>query len=238
MSYIYSKNSVRECILNNKNIKCIYVNSMNHELVSLAKKKNLTIKVLDNKGLSALAQGGKVQGIVAEVKDYSYSSLDEILAGAKCKEYPLIVMLDSLEDPHNLGAILRTCDAAGVDGVIIGKNRSVRLNDTVAKVSTGAIEYVKVAEVTNLTETIKRLKDEGYWIVGAEYLENSVYYDTLNYDMPTCLVIGSEGKGISALVSKNCDFLVKIPMFGHVNSLNASVSASILIYEIIKNRKR
>ena len=238
MSYIYSKNSVRECILNNKNIKCIYVNSMDHELVSLAKKKNLTIKVLDNKGLSALAQGGKVQGIVAEVKDYSYSSLDEILAGAKCKEYPLIVMLDSLEDPHNLGAILRTCDAAGVDGVIIGKNRSVRLNDTVAKVSTGAIEYVKVAEVTNLTETIKRLKDEGYWIVGAEYLENSVYYDTLNYDMPTCLVIGSEGKGISALVSKNCDFLVKIPMCGHVNSLNASVSASILIYEIIKNRKR
>lgn len=238
MSYIYSKNSVRECILNNKSIKCIYVNSMDHELVSLAKKKNLTIKVLDNKGLSALAQGGKVQGIVAEVKDYSYSSLDEILAGAKCKEYPLIVMLDSLEDPHNLGAILRTCDAAGVDGVIIGKNRSVRLNDTVAKVSTGAIEYVKVAEVTNLTETIKRLKDEGYWIVGAEYLENSVYYDTLNYDMPTCLVIGSEGKGISALVSKNCDFLVKIPMFGHVNSLNASVSASILIYEIIKNRKR
>ena len=238
MSYIYSKNSVRECILNNKNIKCIYVNSMDHELVSLAKKKNLTIKVLDNKGLSALAQGGKVQGIVAEVKDYSYSSLDEILAGAKDKEYPLIVMLDSLEDPHNLGAILRTCDAAGVDGVIIGKNRSVRLNDTVAKVSTGAIEYVKVAEVTNLTETIKKLKEEGYWIVGAEYLENSVYYDTLNYDMPTCLVIGSEGKGISALVSKNCDFLVKIPMFGHVNSLNASVSASILIYEIIKNRKR
>ena len=238
MSYIYSKNSVRECILNNKNIKCIYVNSMDHELVSLAKKKNLTIKVLDNKSLSSLAQGGKVQGIVAEVKDYSYSSLDEILKCAKCKEYPLIVMLDSLEDPHNLGAILRTCDAAGVDGVIIGKNRSVRLNDTVAKVSTGAIEYVKVAEVTNLTETIKKLKEEGYWIVGAEYLENSVYYDTLNYDMSTCLVIGSEGKGISALVAKNCDFLVKIPMFGHVNSLNASVSASILIYEIIKNRKR
>ena len=238
MSYIYSKNSVRECILNNKSIKCIYVNSMDHELVDLAKKKNITIKVMDNKQLSKLAQGGKVQGIVAEVKDYSYSSLNEILEDAKKKTYPLIVMLDGLEDPHNLGAILRTCDAAGVDGVIIGKNRSVRLNDTVAKVSTGAIEYVKVAEVTNLTETIKKLKDEGYWIVGAEYLENSVYFDTLSYDMPTCLVIGSEGKGISALVIKNCDFLVKIPMFGHVNSLNASVSASILIYEIIKHQKR
>ena len=233
MPYIYSKNSVRECILNNKNIKCIYVNSLEHELVSLVKSKNLNIKVVDNKQLSKMASG-KAQGIVAEIEsDYSYSSLQEILDGVHSK-YPLIVMLDGLEDPHNLGAILRTCDAASVDGVIIGKNRSVRLNDTVARVSTGAIEYVKVAEVTNLTETIKKLKTLGYWIVGAEYRDYSVNYTDLKYDMPICLVIGSEGKGISELVTKNCDFLVKIPMYGHINSLNASVSASILIYEIIK----
>ena len=150
----------------------------------------------------------------------------------------VIVMLDSLEDPHNLGAILRTCDAAGVDGVIIGKNRSVRLNDTVAKVSTGAIDYVKVVEVTNLTNTIKDLKKKGYWIVGAEAIDESKYYDQMKYDMPTCLVVGSEGKGISDLVRKNCDFLVKIPMLGHVNSLNASVSCSILIYEIIKYHEK
>ena len=130
--------------------------------------------------------------------------------------------------------LLRTCDAAKVDGVIIGKNRSVRLNDTVARVSTGAIEYVKVCEVTNLTETIKKLKKLGYWIVGAEYRDTSVDYRSIKYDMPVCLVIGSEGKGISQLVTKNCDYLVKIPMFGHVNSLNASVSGSILIYEILK----
>ena len=145
-------------------------------------------------------------------------------------------MLDSLEDPHNLGAILRTCDASGVDGVIIGKNRSVRLNNTVAKVSTGAIEYVKVAEVTNLNNTIKYLKKQGYWIVGAEATDESILYNKMKYDMPICLVIGSEGKGLSRLVRENCDYLIKIPMVGHVNSLNASVSCSILVYEIIKYR--
>lgn len=237
MAYVYSKNSVRECILNNKNIKCVYVNNMNHELVNLAKQKHLTIKVVDNNELSKMASG-KTQGIVCEIaNEYSYSSLNEILDNAH-KEYPLIVMLDSLEDPHNLGAILRTCDAAKVDGVIIGKNRSVRLNDTVARVSTGAIEYVPVAEVTNLTDTIKKLKDKGYWVVGAEFTSKSVDYTSIKYDMPVCLVVGSEGKGISELVTKNCDFLVKIPMYGHVNSLNASVSCSILIYEILKYHKK
>jgi len=179
--------------------------------------------------------GNNHQGVALEVNDYSYVSVDDIIKETKLK-YPFIIMLDGLEDPHNLGAILRTCDAAGVDGVIIGKNRSVRLNSTVAKVSTGAIEYVKVAEVTNLTNTIKYLKTKGFWIVGAEACEKSVLYTEVKYDMPVCLVIGSEGKGVSRLVSENCDYLVKIPMVGHVNSLNASVSCAILIYEIIKNR--
>lgn len=238
MSLIYSKNSVRECILNNKSVKCIYVNSKDHELVSLAKERHINIKVVDNKQLEKMANNsGKVQGIIAEIDDYSYYSLEDIINNAH-KEYPLIVMLDSLEDPHNLGAILRTCDAAGADGVIIAKNRSVKLNDTVARVSTGAIEYVKVAQVTNLTETINKLKDKGYWVVGAEYRDYSVDYTSIKYDMPVCLVIGNEGKGISKLVAENCDYLVKIPMFGHVDSLNASVSASILIYEIIKYHKK
>ena len=127
-------------------------------------------------------------------------------------------------------------DAAGVDGVIIGKNRSVRLNDTVAKVSTGAIDYVKVVEVTNLTNTLKELKKKGYWIVGAEALEDSKYYDQMKYDMPVCLVVGSEGKGISELVRKNCDFLVKIPMMGKITSLNASVSGGIVMFEALKQR--
>ena len=232
--YIYGKNTVKAALQNNKKILKLYVIKNNVEFVDLAIKNKIEYKVVENSFLNKLVDGNH-QGVVLEIEGYSYVTVDEIICESKLK-YPFIVMLDGLEDPHNLGAILRTCDASGVDGVIVGKNRSVRLNSTVAKVSTGAIEYVKVAEVTNLTNTIKYLKTKGYWIVGAEACEKSVLYTDIKYDMPVCLVIGSEGKGISRLVSENCDFLVKIPMVGHVNSLNASVSCSILIYEIIKNR--
>ena len=232
--YIYGKNTVKAALLNNKRIIKLYVSKNNDEFITFAIKNKIEYKLVDNIFLNKLVDGNH-QGVVLEIEGYSYATIDEIVNTSKLK-YPFIVMLDGLEDPHNLGAILRTCDASGVDGVIIGKNRSVRLNSTVAKVSTGAIEYVKVAEVTNLTNTIKFLKTKGYWIVGAEACDKSVLYTDIKYDMPVCLVIGSEGKGISRLVSENCDFLVKIPMVGHVNSLNASVSCSILIYEIIKNR--
>ena len=232
--YIYGKNTVKAALLNNKRIIKLYVSKNNDEFITFAIKNKIEYKLVDNIFLNKLVDGNH-QGVGLEIEGYSYATIDEIVNTSKLK-YPFIVMLDGLEDPHNLGAILRTCDASGVDGVIIGKNRSVRLNSTVAKVSTGAIEYVKVAEVTNLTNTIKFLKTKGYWIVGAEACDKSVLYTDIKYDMPVCLVIGSEGKGISRLVSENCDFLVKIPMVGHVNSLNASVSCSILIYEIIKNR--
>lgn len=232
--YIYGKNTVREAITVNKRITMLYATKNNQDIINLAKENKIDYKIVDNNYLNKLVNGNH-QGLVLEMEGYEYSTVEDILENAHSK-YPLIVMLDGLEDPHNLGAILRTCDAAGVDGVIIGKNRSVRLNNTVAKVSTGAIEYVKVAEVTNLTNTIKYLKKQGYWIVGAEATDQSVLYTDVKYDMPVCLVIGSEGKGISRLVTENCDYLVKIPMVGHVNSLNASVSCSILIYEIIKNR--
>ena len=233
--YIYGKNTVKEALLANKKIVKLYVTKNNEDFISLAKKRNINYQVADNGYLNKLVNGNH-QGVILEIEGYTYYSVDEIINSESKLKYPLIVMLDGLEDPHNLGAILRTCDASGVDGVIIGKNRSVKLNSTVAKVSTGAIEYVKVAEVTNLTNTIKYLKEKGYWIVGAEYCDRSVLYTDVKYDMPVCLVIGSEGKGVSRLVADNCDYLVKIPMIGHVNSLNASVSCSILIYEIIKNR--
>ena len=232
MPYVYGKNTVREYILNNKNVLKIIANNKSNDLINLAKSKGISTQIVDNAYLDKLVSG-RHQGIVAQIKDFKYYDLEDITSDMD-KKYPFVVMLDSLEDPHNLGAILRTCDAAGVDGVIIGKNRSVGLNDTVAKVSTGAIDYVKVVQVTNLTNTIKDLKKKGFWIVGAEAMEESKFYDQMKYDMPVCLVVGSEGKGISELVRKNCDFLVKIPMLGHVNSLNASVSCSILIYEIIK----
>ena len=233
--YIYGKNTVKEALLANKKVDKLLVTKNNEDFISLAKKKKIEYQIVDNGFLNKIITGNH-QGVAAEVEEYSYSSLEDIINCDSKLKYPFIVMLDGIEDPHNLGAILRTCDASGVDGVIIGKNRSARLNGTVAKVSTGAIEYVKVAEVTNLTNTIKYLKEQGYWIVGAEACDKSVLYTDIKYDMPVCLVIGSEGKGISRLVTENCDFLVKIPMVGHVNSLNASVSCSILIYEIIKNR--
>ncbi len=232
--YIYGKNTVKEAMLANKRVIKLFVTKNNEEFIKVAQKNKVNYQVVDNGYLNKLVTGNH-QGVVLEIEGYSYSTVEEIIKESKLK-YPFVVMLDGLEDPHNLGAILRTCDAAGVDGVIIGKNRSVKLNSTVAKVSTGAIEYVKVAEVTNLNNTIKYLKGKGYWVVGAEACDESVLYTEVKYDMPVCLVIGSEGKGLSRLVSENCDYLVKIPMVGHVNSLNASVSCSILIYEIIKNR--
>ncbi|MFA6661528.1 MAG: 23S rRNA (guanosine(2251)-2'-O)-methyltransferase RlmB [Bacilli bacterium] len=231
MAYIYSKNNVREAIKNN-NAKEVFCTESNVELINLAKQKGVSLKLVENKDIDRIVGKVKHQGICAKISEYKYATLEEILDNKK--QYPFIVMLDGIEDPHNLGAIMRTCDAAGVDGIIIGKNRSVRLTDTVACVSTGAIEYVKTCAVTNLTNTIRTLKKQGFWIVGAEVSDNSIKYNTMKYDMPVCLVVGSEGHGISSLVKQNCDVLVEIPMQGHVNSLNVSVSCSILIYEIIK----
>lgn len=233
--YIYGKNTVIEALNVNKKIIKLYTTKNNEDIIALSKKKQVEYEIVNNNYLDKMVNGNH-QGVVLEIEGYKYYALEEVINCESKLKYPFLVMLDGLEDPHNLGAILRTCDASGVDGVIIGKNRSVRLNSTVAKVSTGAIEYVKVVEVTNLTNTIKKLKDNGYWIVGAEAGEKSSLYTNINYDMPICLVVGSEGKGISRLVTENCDFLIKIPMVGHVNSLNASVSCGILIYEIIKNR--
>lgn len=233
--YVYGKNTVREVLNNKKRAIKLFSTKSNNELITIAKNNNVKFEIVDNNFLNKIVSGNH-QGVVLEIEGYSYTTVDDIIVNAH-KTYPLIVMLDGIEDPHNLGAILRTCDAGGVDGVIIAKNRCVGLTQTVAKVSTGAIEYVKVAEVTNLTNTIKYLKKMGYWIVGAEARNDSVMYTDVKYDMPTCLIIGSEGKGISRLVIDNCDYLIKIPMVGHVNSLNASVSCSILIYEILKYRK-
>lgn len=232
--YIYGKNAVKEALINNKRIIVLYTPSTNKEFIDLAKTKNVKVKITDINVINKMVTGVH-QGVILEVEDYKYARFEDLLV-SKYK-YPFIIALDGLEDPHNLGAILRTCDASGVDGVIIPKNRSVGLNATVAKVSTGAIEYVKVAEVTNLAQTLKILKDKGYWIVGAEASAKSVDFRSMKYDMPTVLVVGSEGKGISRIVKESCDFLVQIPMVGHVNSLNASVSCSILMYEIMKYRE-
>lgn len=224
-------NVVKAAINSDYKINNLLITDNNQEIINLAKQKNIPFKVVDKEVLNNKIINN--QGVVAEVNDFYLYRLEDII---KKNNKSLIVVLDSLEDPHNLGAILRTADAAGVDGVIIPKNRSVKLNSTVAKVSTGAIFSVKCVEVVNLVATLKKLKEFGYWIVGAEAKEDSQDFTKLKYDMPTVLIIGSEGKGISRLVLEQCDFLVKIPMVGKVNSLNASVSAGILIYEIKKHQ--
>ena len=172
------------------------------------------------------------QGVIAEVDSFPTYRLDEIIK----TENNLIIALDGLEDPHNLGAILRTADAAGVSGVILPKHRSVRLNSTVAKVSTGAIFTVRCVEVTNLVMTLKELKKAGYWVFGAEVSKDSQNYTDIKYNMPVVLVLGSEGQGLSRLVKETCDSLIQIPMLGTINSLNVSVSAGIIVYQIINNQ--
>ena len=231
--FINSKNSIVEVLkTNHKIIKAFVIKDTNQALVKDLNKRNVTIEYLDKLTFSKKFKDAH-QGISLEITDYQYYPLEKALK--ERKENPLYLMLDGISDPHNFGAILRSCDASGVDLVIIPKDRSVSLNETVAKVSTGAIEHVKVAQVTNLNQTIKKLKDEGFWICGTDASGTINYYD-LDCNMPICLIIGSEGEGMHDLVKKNCDFVLSIPMVGHVNSLNASVSTGILLFDIMRKR--
>ncbi|MFC0013900.1 MULTISPECIES: 23S rRNA (guanosine(2251)-2'-O)-methyltransferase RlmB [Allobacillus] len=204
------------------------------ELIQAAKQANIHVQKVPRNKLDQL--GEHHQGVAASVAAYEYIDLEDLLRIPEDKnETPFFVLLDELEDPHNLGSIMRTADAIGVHGIIIPKRRSVQLTQTVAKASTGAIEYVPVARVTNMAQTIERLKEENIWVVGTDASASEDYRQG-TYDMPLALVIGSEGKGISRLVAKKCDWHIKLPMVGHVTSLNASVSASLLMYEVYRKR--
>lgn len=230
---IYGKNTLMETIKQKRKIIKFYLTKENKNLINDLIDSNINIEYMPLSKMNTTFKGNH-QGIVAEVEDYSYAELNDVIKKNKEKD-TVIAMLDGLEDPHNLGAILRTADATGIDAIIIPKNRSVSLNATVAKVSTGAIEYIDVVQVTNLVTTLKELKKQGYWIIGLE-LDGSIDYRKQDYSGKIVVVIGSEGRGISRLVKEECDFCVNIPMYGHVNSLNASVSAAILFYEILRNR--
>ena len=198
-------------------------------IISLIEKNKLNVQIKSKREIDDLCNGVH-QGIILDIPDYQYKTITDVL------DQEVIVLLDHLEDPHNLGAIIRTCEAAGIKAVVIPKDRQVQINSTVMKTSVGTLDNVDIVSVSNLNQTIKVLKDNGFWIVGTA-LENSQDYRTIDYSGKIALVIGNEGKGISDLVAKNCDFLAKIPMYGETNSLNASVAAGIMIYEIIRNRK-
>lgn len=234
--YVYGKNTVSQMLKNGKDFQKLYImeNSHNQDIEGLARKQKIRVEHLSKMEMNRLTDGNH-QGVIGLIDDYKTYSIEEVLQRIPYGKTPLLVLLDGLEDPHNLGAILRTCDAVGCDGVILRKNRSVTLNSTVAKVSCGAIDTVPVAEVNNLTETIKMLKKQGYWVVGADNNE-AKDYRAVDYNMPLVLVIGSEGFGISRLVRENLDYSVVLPMVGEMSSLNASVATGIMLYEIYSQR--
>ncbi len=234
VNLIYGKNPVIEAINAKKAIKVFLVNNFNDQkILSLLKNNKVPFSFVSSNEMDKMANGVH-QGIAAELKPYQTVSLEEIIDKAKKKEKKIIVMLDGIEDPHNLGAILRSADVFEASGIILPKHNSVSLNATVAKTSAGAINYVPVAVVNNLNQAIATLKEEGYWIVSTDG-SATISYSSIKYDFPVVVVIGSEGKGVSSLVLKNSDYIVKIPQFGHVNSLNASVAAGILLAEVHKS---
>ena len=227
---VYGKNSCEEILKQGKDIKRVYLerNFKDKVITSLIEKLKIKPVFLTKYELDEMTLGNH-QGVAVDVLEFKYADIDEII-----KENGFIVMLDHLEDTHNFGAIIRTCEAAGVDGIIIPKDRSVSVNSTVMKTSSGAAVNVKICMVTNLAQTINYLKEKGYWIYASSM--DGTSYTSEDYKTSTCIIIGNEGKGVSELVRKSADFIVSSPMIGKINSLNASVAAGIFIYEVVRQR--
>ena len=231
--YVYGRNVAKDLLKTPEKIKRIILqdNFNDKELISMIQNANLKVEYKRKHELDDLS-GGVHQGIILSIPDYQYHDLDTVLNSNE----EVIVILDHIEDPHNFGAIIRTCEAAGIKSIIIPKDRQVQVNATVMKTSVGTVDSMNIVSVSNIANSIDTLKKAGYWIVGTA-LDNSVDYREVDYSGKIAIIIGNEGSGISNLVSKKCDYLVKIPMYGNTNSLNASVAAGIMIYEVIRNRK-
>lgn len=234
--YIYGRNTVLSALKEHK-VKSVYIceNFSFDPILKELDKQSIEKTIVKKQELDRLAKGGNHQSIIGVVDDYKYTALNTLIENASKSKYPLLVILDGVQDPHNLGAIMRSCDAFGADGIIIKKHGQVAVNSTVAKTSTGAIDYVPVCMVTNLVQTIKTLKENGYWIVSSDASAKLNYCD-VDYKCPIAIVVGSEGEGISRLVLENSDFITKIEMIGHINSLNASVAAAVYLAQIFNNR--
>lgn len=239
---IFGTNPVFEALNSGREIdKILILEGARHsrlgQIISLAKKRGVHYSTVSRKKLDELSENGNHQGVLAFAAAHEYSSVEDILDSAKALgEDPFVVIAEGLSDPHNLGSIIRSANAAGAHGVIIPKNRSVGLTGTVAKVSAGALEYTPVARVTNISAVIDKLKKAGLWIAGTDLEGKEMHYEA-DLTGPIAVVIGSEGEGISRLVCEKCDFLVKIPMLGQAESLNASVAAGVLMYEIVRQRE-
>ena len=238
---IEGRNAVLELLESGKDINKVFVEKGEkhgsiHKIIAIAKERRIIIVEKEKRQMQEMAQNQNYQGVIAIVPPFEYCEIEDILEEAENKnEDPFVLILDGIEDPHNLGSIIRTAETAGVHGIIIPKRRAAAVNSTVAKTSAGAVEYMKIARVTNISDAIDKLKRAGLWICGTDINTEKYYY---NQDLtgPIGIVIGNEGSGMSEKVRKNCDFLVKIPMKGKVTSLNASVSTGIVIYEALKQR--
>lgn len=234
------KNAVAEALAAGRGINTLYLVDGMHgsaagKLIELAKTKGVPYRTISREKLDSLAQGIRHQGVLAIAAPVRYVEVDEILSRAEEKgDVPFLMLLDELEDPHNLGALLRTADAVGIHGILIPKRRSVPLNATVAKTSAGAIEHVPVARIGNVAQTVRRLKEKGLWVIGADMTGEVAWKADLTG--PTLLIVGNEGYGMSRLTRELCDIVVKLPMHGKINSLNASVAGGVLAYEILRQR--
>lgn len=238
---IIGRNAVMEVLKSDRTIESLYIANGHMEgsikaIINIAREKGLVLKEVDRKKLDSMSEGTNHQGVIAQVTPFKYCEIPDMLNLAKKrKQDPFIVILDEIEDPHNLGSIIRTAELCGAHGIIIPKRRNVGITSTVYKCSVGAIEHMRIAKVTNINSAIDELKKEGLWIYGADIAGDEYSYE-VNFGGPCAVVIGSEGRGISKLTLKKCDKLVKIPMIGKINSLNASVAGGIMMYEILKGR--
>ena len=236
---IKGRNAIREALVSDTNIIKIMASNNSKDktfvdIINLAKKKGVKIQFVDNKILDK--EGSNHQGLIAETSEFKYSTVEDILAVSKNNNRDaLILILDGVEDPHNFGSIIRVAECLGVDGIIIAKNRACPVNDTVAKVSAGAIEHIKIAKVTNINTEIERLKEKNIWVYACELGGEDL--DSANLNGNIAIVMGSEGKGVSSLTRKLCDGVVTMQMYGKVNSLNVSVATGIVLYEVVRKRK-
>lgn len=237
---ITGRKPVLESLKNDASISKIYIQFGNRgdvieQIKQLAKQNNIPVSEVAPQKLVEIAGRGETQGIAALREEIKLLNLDRVIEKAKQNKNPLLLLLDMIQDPHNLGAILRTAEASGVDGVLITKHNSAPINQTVVKASAGAIEHLNICYIDNLVNALKLLKDNGYWVVGTS-LDGDRTHTSVDFKMPTVLVMGNEEKGIRPLTARNCDFLVKIPMAGKINSLNVSVATGVMLFEVLRQK--
>lgn len=242
MNLIIGRRPVLEALNSNSDISQVYIlygqkGKIIDAIIVAARKRGIKVNQLSYQKFNQLTTNKNAQGVVALRSEYSFFNLSEIIEESKKRKYPTILILDSIQDPHNVGAIIRTAECCGINSIITTLHNSAPINQTVIKTSAGAIEHIKICQVHNLPSIIDELKKEGFWIIGSS-LKNSKNYLEVDYKIPLAFIVGNEEKGISKLVSEKCDFLVHLPMFGKINSLNVSVATGIFLYEIIKQQNQ